>query len=191
MKAWKRLAEGHYVDLEDLTLDDIAIEDIETSLNYVYRFTGHHKNSPPLTVAQHTLLCMNLAEIFYTGDEKIKHSCLIHDFGEAYYGDIATPLKRVIGKEGMKKITGPVDDLINQKFWMLKYGEHEPDGFVEAATKVCDLMSLDIERRNMWKSQVGKDKWPPVPSNKFSLLDKQQLFEEVAAIKYVKLGDFL
>lgn len=189
MNHWKRLSKGHYIDLADLTLDDIDIGDIEVALNYTYRFNGHHKDHPPLTVAQHTLLCCILSDMIFN-DEKIRRGCLIHDFGEAYYGDISTPLKRVIGKEMIQKITGPIDTLINQKFW--KYpDEKEPDTYVKANVKVCDLLSLDIERRNMWKSQLGKDKWPPIPDNNFSLLDKQALFEEVANQRYIKLGELL
>ena len=188
MKAWKRLANGHYIDLNDLTLNDIDIDNIEKSLNYIYRFNGHHKDRKPLTVAQHTLLCMNLSDMLFN-DEKVRRACLIHDFGEAFYGDITTQVKRMIGRDALERVTKPVDDLINKAFW---YPDEEgPDGFVSAACKVCDLLSLDIERRIMWRSQLGKDKWPDIPPNKFSLFDKQQLFDEVASIQYVKLGELL
>ena len=183
---WKRLSKGHYVDLNELSIEDIDIEDIEVSLNYIYRFNGHHKDHVPLTVAQHTLLCCILADMLFS-DPKVFRGCLIHDFGEAYYGDITTPVKLAIGKESYTKITGPIDQLINTKFWYPD--EKEPDNYIKASVKVCDLLSMDIERRSMWKSQLGKDKWPAVPSTTLSLIDKQALFEEVACQKYIKLGE--
>jgi len=186
MKAWKRLASGRYVDLNNLELSDIDIGDIEVSLNYTYRFNGHHKDKKPLTVAQHTLLCMQLSDELF-GDERVRQGCLIHDFGEAYYGDIATPVKRLLG-EDVHNFFSSIDRLINMKFW--KWGV-APTQDIEECVKVCDLLALDIERRTMWESQVGKDKWPLVPDNKFKLFDKQAMFDEVANIHYVDLERFL
>lgn len=187
MHYWKRLSTGKYVDLGNMTIDDIDIEDIEKSLNYIIRFDGHWKDKPPLTVAQHTLLVANLANMIYE-DEKITRACVLHDFGEAYYGDISSPIKWLMGKEVVKCLTGPIDKLIYQRFW--RYVD-PIDIEIEDAVKVCDLLALDIERRSMWSSQVGKDKWPATPPHVFSLFDKQQLFNEVADQKYINLGELL
>lgn len=187
MNYWKRLATGKYVDLGAMTLDDIDIVDIEIALNHIIRFDGHHKDKPPLTVAQHTLLVTNLSNMLYD-NSRITRACVLHDFGEAYYGDLSSPVKWLLGKEVCNKLTNPIDKLIYEKFWPWP----EPvDLEIEDAVKVCDLLSLDIERRSMWSSQVGKDKWPTAPTIGFSLFDKQQLFDEVSEIKYVKLGELL
>lgn len=188
MKFWNRLAKGHYTDLGDVTIDDVDLESIEVSLNQIKRFNGHHKDKEPLTVAQHTHLCCVLATELY-GDERVFRACALHDFHEAFVGDITSPVKHFIGRDRVKALTDPIDKLIYQKFWYSD--EEKPSKEVKEAVTVCDLLSLDIERRNMWKSQVGKDKWPPVPENYYSLMDKQLLFDEAASIKYVKLGDYL
>lgn len=184
-----RLSLGKYIDLSDVKLGDIDIEDIEVSLNHIYRFNGHHKDRKPLTVAQHTLLCMILSDYLFD-DDKVKFGCLLHDFGEAYYGDLTSPVKNLLGREGVKMATRDIDNLIYKKFWPYP-DEDKPSPAIYDAVKACDLMSLDIERRIMWSSQWGKDKWPEVPKSKMSLLDKQQLFDEVAGVEYVKLGDYL
>ena len=189
MKAWKRLAGGRYVDLNNLTVDDIDIDDINVALNHVYRFNGHYKDNKPLTVAQHTLLCVHIADMIFPEDNEIRIATIIHDFGETYYGDIATPVKHAFG-EAFKQFAKPIDDAIDQKFWHVP-NENGPNPTVKSCVKVCDLISLDIERRAMWKSQHGKDKWPTTPDIKLSLLDKQAMFDEVASIKFVDLKGLL
>jgi uncharacterized protein len=186
MKAWKRLAGGRYVDLNNLTEADIDIDDINVALNYIHRFNGHHKDNTPLTVAQHTLLCVNIGSLIFPDDNEIRIATIIHDFGEAYYGDISTPIKHAFG-EAFKSFAKPIDDAVDRKFW----GIGGPNQTIKDCVKVCDLISLDIERRAMWKSQHGKDKWPTTPDIKLSLLDKQAMFDEVAQIKFVDLKGLL
>jgi len=187
-KAWKRMSSGKYIDLNAMVLGDIDIGDIDTSLNHTYRFYGHFKDMPPLTVAQHTLLCVNLADMLFPGDRKVMAAVIIHDFGEAYYGDVSSPVKALLGEE-YRNFTKPIDSLINNKFW-IDPSEKGPSEQVHQCVKICDYLSLDIERRSMWKSQMGKDKWPDTPDLKLSLLDKQALFDEVAG-QYVDLERLL
>lgn len=180
MIAPKRMSGGRYIDLANLSVDDISLEDINTSLNYIYRFTGHHKDVPPLTVAQHTKLVMRLSSILFPDELDVKFDCLLHDMPEAYYGDIATPLKRLM-KNDYRELANKIDDVIYTKLWIID------DPFtkeVEEKRKVCDLLSLDIERRVMWKDQKGKDLWPEEPKNKFNLKEKQELFNEARSQRF-------
>lgn len=174
---WKRLSTGQYVDLGALTVNDIDIRDINTALNHINRFGGHFKDAPPLTVAQHTKLVMKLSEMLYPRDKTTLLACLMHDWGEAYYGDVATPIKRLMGA-AYKEFTTPIDALIYRKY-APHFAEMNMTDFHEAV-KVCDLLSLDIERRSMWKSQLGKDKWPESyglgTSFNVSLNEKHDLF---------------
>ncbi len=184
-KQEKRVSSGKYIDLANFTVEDVDIDDINRSLNMQRRFTGHYKDVPPLTVAQHTLLCTILSEMLFPGDEVIRKAVVLHDWEETFTGDIITPIKFLIGPEVLETVVKPVKKAIYQKFW--PYLDIDPmSDAIHKAVKICDYLSLDIERRVMWKDQTGKDKWPQVDF-KLSLLDKQALFNEVANA-YVDLG---
>jgi 5'-deoxynucleotidase YfbR-like HD superfamily hydrolase len=183
MIAPKRVSSGKYLDLAKLTVEDVDIHDINQSLNYLYRFTGHHKDKEPLTVAQHTRLCMILARDLFWDDPVVEFDCLLHDMPEAYYGDIATPLKKRFG-DTYRNYAQDIDDLVYMKLWCLD-DEFTPD--VENKRKICDGLALDIERRNMWRDQRGKDKWPEVEARGLSLKDKEELFDLVQKDRYFDL----
>lgn len=185
MIAPKRVSSGKYIDLGDFSVDQVDIEDINKSLNYLYRFTGHHKDAEPLTVAQHTLLCIKISEIFFPNEEDVKFDCLLHDMPEAYTGDIATPLKRMFG-DSYKKYNQWIEDIVYTALWKIDTPFTEE---VMHKRRVCDLMSLDIERRVMWKSQLGKNMWPEEPDNPFNMNDKAELFREVQSKRFVNLVD--
>lgn len=158
-ESWMRLSSNKYVDLDALTEVDVDIKDINTSLNHTIRFSGHHKDAKPLTVAQHTDLCLRIAERLFPEAWDIHLAVLIHDWPEAYYGDIATPFKKILG-ESYREIIRPIDEAVESKYW---YKDTPITQEMHEAVKVCDLLSLDFERRSMWKSQYGKDKWPVTP----------------------------
>lgn len=171
---WKRMSSGKYIDFENLTTDDIKIEDINTALNYIYRFTGHWKDQPPMTVAQHTYLCMLIAKELFPGDKEVQLAVLLHDWPETYYGDMSTPIKRLLTKR-TKQLLSNIDDLVIEKFWV----SDKPYEIFEDEVKLCDYSSLDIERRNMWKSTLGKDKWPPVENGLIDPHIKKDLWDHV------------
>lgn len=186
MIAPKRLSYGRYVDLNDLQVDDVNLNDINRSLNHIYRFTGHYKNREPLTVAQHTKLCIILADMFFKKEIDVKFDCLLHDMPEAYYGDIATPVKRLL-KKSYKGAIDKIDNVVYEALWpnrdISKYQE------IHDKSKTCDLIALDIERRAMWDDQRGKDLWPDSPDTGLSLKKKVELFEEIQNERYVDLED--
>ena len=184
MKLPKRVSSGKYVDLNELVPEDVDIEDINNSLNYIYRFTGHHKDREPLTVAQHTKLVMNLCDILYPDDLVTKFDCLLHDMPEAFYGDIATPLKRKFGDQ-YREYANLIDDVVYKKLWIIN-AEFNED--IYNRRKVCDGISLDIERRIMWADQRGKDLWPDAPRFA-SIKEKETMFDEVANIRFINLVD--
>ena len=171
MKIPKRMSSGRYIDLSSLTEDDLFLEDIIPAINYIYRFTGHHDRNPPLTVAQHSMLCLRLAEKAGESPD-VKLATLTHDFAEAYVGDVATPLKKMLGKHWIR-IAKPIEEMVNNKF---SPSGNDPE--VHERVKIYDTMSLDIERRCMW-NQRGKDNWPTPNKNVGTLEDKYKLFKDV------------
>jgi len=187
MRLPKRVSSGRYVDLNNLTVDDVDITDISKSLNYLYRFTGHHKDVEPLTVAQHTNLVMKISEILYPDDFVLKFDCLLHDAPECFYGDIATPLKQKFGQV-YKDYVLTIDSIVYKKLWLLNEDSSLVDKNLHKRRKECDGISLDIERRIMWKDQRGKDHWPEVESP-FSMKDNKRLFDEVSEYRIFNMAD--
>lgn len=183
--AWKRLSSGAYIDLNNFNEEDVNIDDIETSLNMTYRFNGHGKEADPLTVAQHSYLCLQLAKMMYPEDWELHRKVFIHDFAEAYIGDIASPVKKALGK-AWYDFADPIEDVVNSRFLSTPVTAED-----KQKIKLCDLTSLDIERRCMWKSQLGKNKWPTGHANFGNMQDKFDLFNEAKAQKWVVLSEYL
>lgn len=180
--AWKRMSSGKYIDLNNLTEGDLDIRDVEVSLNHQYRFTGHHKDRRPLTVAQHSYLCMKLAQSREPKDTELHLACLIHDFAEACVGDVSSPVKKAMGK-AWYDFAKPIEELYNLKF----FGKAiDPD--LHDRVKLYDLTSMDIERRVLWSSQYGKSKWPDVPSDFGGLKNKLKWFNIANDMDYIPLG---
>lgn len=185
-----RMSSGRYVNLETLNHDDIDVYDISNSLNQLKRFVGHYKDKEPLTVAQHTFLVMDIARIIYPKDDEVLYDCLLHDFGEAYTGDIPTPVKTVLG-ENIKPFLKYVDEVIYGKLWRCPtLPRVTPE--IKEKTKLCDLLALDIERRVIWSDQSGKENWPelPVPRMEWqwTLRQKNDMFRRVARHPYINLA---
>ena len=178
-EAWKRMSSGIYVDLNNLKKEDIRLEDIEVSLNNTVRFNGHAGDRKPLTVAQHSLLCMWIARSLYPDDPELYKYVLAHDFAEAYIGDVATPVKKALGKS-FYDWADPIEELVD----IVIVGYH-PRGECYEKVKLCDRLSLDIERRAMWKDQRGTDKWPQVPIDFGLVRERVKMFDKVSKIKYV------
>ena len=171
---WKRLSSGKYVDIGNLQPDDVSIEDVETSLNHIYRFTGHHKDEKPLTVAQHSLLCLHLVELLEPDEYELQLAVFTHDFAECIIGDVATPVKKAMGK-AWYDFAIPIEQIFEKKFF-----GRLVDPELHDRVKLYDAMALDIERRVMWSSQYGKDKWPMVPLNFGTIEEKKNVFYNVS-----------
>lgn len=183
----KRLSSGKYVDLSNLSIDDIDIEDISRSLNYIYRFTGHWKDREPLTVAEHTMLVVQLCETLFPDDLETKLDCVIHDFPESYTGDVATPLKKLFG-QAFKDYEGAIEDIVYAKFYTPVIG-HELTKETYEKRKICDLLALDIERRAIWSDPKGKQHWPEIPMESVLKRDeKTSLYRKIKQYSYDNRG---
>lgn len=183
MIAPKRMSSGKYLDLGELTSEDVSLDDINTSLNYIYRFTGHHKDREPLTVAQHSALVLNLGRRLFPNELDVQMHCLMHDWPEAYYGDVATPLKKLM-KKWYQQYTERVDELVYEKYYLFVLTNE-----VEEKCKICDLLALDIERRAMWKDQRGKELWPDTPLELMGLKEKLSLFDTYQSVRFVNIKE--
>ena len=84
-----RTRSGLWVDLQDPQPDQIEIADIAHGLSMTCRWNG--QCSMFYSVAQHSVLCS-----MYTSAE-FALPALMHDASEAYLGDVASPLKMMLG----------------------------------------------------------------------------------------------
>lgn len=73
---------------------DHRVEEIAHALAQINRFTGHCRR--PYSVAEHSLLVCDLAR--HEGASPVQQlAALMHDAHEAYVGDMASPLKWMLG----------------------------------------------------------------------------------------------
>lgn len=141
-----RISSGRYVDLANFTVADVDLDSITKSLNGIKRFTSHYLKKEPITVGQHTALTMKIADTLYPKDAATYLCCLIHDFGEAYYGDLSSPLKNFLGDPYRNSIT-KIDETIYERLWFLP---KEDLYQANINCKICDHISLRAEQLAMW-----------------------------------------
>lgn len=80
-----RVLSGHLVDPFELKQEDIPKIDFIHSISLLNRFTGHSKY--PYSVGQHSyILSLHVPK-------HLKKAAIIHDFSEALFNDIASPVK--------------------------------------------------------------------------------------------------
>lgn len=180
----KRMASGEYIDLTNYKAKDVDLKSISASLNWVFRFTGHHRDKPPLSVAQHSKLAVQIARLIYPDEPLVALDCCIHDFEESVVGDIATPLKTIIGNQ-FKEYTDGIASTIYEHLWP-SHIAYTRDLYEKR--KVCDLISLEIEKRSMWNDGKGKKYWPSIPVEFERLgLDPAVMFDEIQAERFIDL----
>lgn len=156
-----RISKNELVDLGNFKPEDVDLESISRSLNNIKRFTGHYAFSRPLSVAQHTYLCTMIADRLYRKDYGVKLMCIIHDFPEAYYGDLSSPLKRFLGDVYREKIK-EIDRTVYETLW--KHAEYREPNWVDTdyndykdQCKMCDHISLRIEQNMLFGTFPPED----------------------------------
>ncbi len=88
MKSWILTAKGNQFDFEKPDEFFYDIEDIAHGLSHINRFTGATR--VPYSVAEHCIHVSNLVPLEYALEG------LLHDAGEAFMGDVSTPLKKLL-----------------------------------------------------------------------------------------------
>lgn len=116
------------------------IEEIAHALAQINRYTGHAAR--PYSVAEHSLLVCDI--VAGAGlDCHAQMAALLHDAHEAYCGDVATPVKQVLGMAWMA-FENTQALLVREAFQIrATHTAHR------AAIKRADLMALATERRDL------------------------------------------
>lgn len=99
-RAWQRMLSGRRLDLIDPSPVDVEITDIAHGLARVARWNGQTSGNHPFSVAQHSLLVLEIADrIFPPASPDKRLMALLHDAPEYVVGDLIAPFKAVLGDD--------------------------------------------------------------------------------------------
>lgn len=150
-----------------------SLSEIAHSLAQINRFTGHCVR--PYSVAEHSLLVCRIAA-HHGADYNLQFAALMHDAHECITGDVASPIKQVLGKAWAD--FEAAQQLIVARRFGLVYINCSYELFI----KTCDLIALATERRDLMPFDAKTHKpWP--------VLDTEG--GEIVPFKSKSLGIFL
>lgn len=135
-------ASAGYFDYADPKPENINIEDIALALSHACRFAGMCEQY--YSVAEHSILCMLLAEKMYPDNEELAFAALMHDASEAFITDIPKPLKLLC--PGYGEVEKQVEAVIAEKY-QIETRWHEQ-------VKEIDLMMLKTEKKHLFPDTV-------------------------------------
>lgn len=156
---------GQVLDLLNPDPAAIDLNDICIALSRLNRFSGHTRMWS-WSVAEHSLL----VEALYVSDCKATGraaetatslALLMHDFAEAYTGDIASPMKAAIRNVAGFNVVRVISERIDAEI-RARFGVSRPDNATRAIIHHYDMLALSIERKEMMKA--GNDEhWRNLP----------------------------
>jgi hypothetical protein len=136
--SWHIMADGHEMSLHNPVPDDFEIKRAAHSLAQINRFNGN--TCRPYSVAEHSLLCAEIAEEVLHADAHGVFACLMHDLHEVATGDQITPSKDVIGP-GWAAFEHTHEQLVRAKFSL-----HSTRHYYSQLVHTVDRMALAVER---------------------------------------------
>lgn len=97
-RAWQRMLSGRRLDILDPSPMDVELSDIAHGLARVARWNGQTVGDYPFSVAQHSVLVLELFRAHNPDCEGIGQlQALLHDAPEYVMGDIISPFKAAMG----------------------------------------------------------------------------------------------
>jgi uncharacterized protein len=89
---------GRRLDILDPSPLDVELSDIAHGLARVARWNGQTRGDYPFSVAQHSVLVLELAGALEPGaDVRLRLHALLHDAPEYVMGDLISPFKQAMG----------------------------------------------------------------------------------------------
>lgn len=118
-----------------------SLGEIAHALAHINRYTGHANRA--YSVAEHSLLCMDIARTEFDADAGGQLAALMHDAHECIVGDVASPIKQVLGA-AWAEFEALHEHHLRMHYQLLGlYRQHS------AMVKQCDLIALATERRDL------------------------------------------
>lgn len=131
-----------------------GITEIAHSLAQINRYTGHCKR--PYSVAEHSLLCAHYAQATNM-TPLVQLAVLMHDAHECITGDVASPIKQVLGH------TWKLFEDAQQEHLLRHYSLLDASREHHDLIRHCDLVALATERRDLMAFDAAKhDPWPVI-----------------------------
>jgi 5'-deoxynucleotidase YfbR-like HD superfamily hydrolase len=97
-RAWQRMLSGRRLDILDPSPMDVELSDIAHGLARVARWNGQTRGDYPFSVAQHSVLVLELFRALYPDATPVAQlQALLHDAPEYVMGDIISPFKAAMG----------------------------------------------------------------------------------------------
>lgn len=134
-------ASGHDFDLQIANPGVVMMADIAHALAQINRFTGHARR--PYSVAEHSLLVLEIVERLFSADVHARTAALMHDAHEAYCGDLNTPAKALVG-EHWHHLENRLERTVRSAFAL-----HGPAYEFAGLIKQADLIALATERAQL------------------------------------------
>ncbi len=132
---------GRRLDLLEPSPLDIEIEDIAHGLARLARWNGQTSGNVPYSVAQHSLLVLDLCTTFRPDwPAKWKLAALLHDAPEYVIGDLISPFKAAVGLD-YKAFEAKLERAIHLRFGLPAV----LPGSVHQVIKRADLASAYFE----------------------------------------------
>ena len=129
-----------------------SLSEIGHSLAHINRFTGHAKRA--YSVAEHSLLVADMANADGMGT-MVELCALMHDAHESITGDVATPIKQVLGDSWGRFERAEQDALLHTYGLVDAMAEHA------SIVKFYDRKALATERRDLLAFyQHSSTPWP-------------------------------
>lgn len=126
---------------------DVDLYDIAHSLSQQCRFTGH--TSSFYSVAEHSVRVA-----WYLESQKAKLHGILHDAAEAYFGDIAMPIKKTLDGIDAKE-----ERILRAVYRAL--GVRWPTPGMREVVHYADMVLLSTEGRDLMGGTKGWRKLPP------------------------------
>lgn len=143
--AWIETYSGSRFYILDPTPEEVSFYDIAHALSLINRYTGHTKL--PVSVGQHVLFVADMARKYAPTDKANRFETLglLHDFEEAYIGDLHTPLKRSLWMvPGVKVWWDSMLHRLNEAIYQAA-GVVHPNAYEDTIIKFFDLKAFMIE----------------------------------------------
>lgn len=171
-KPWVQLASGRSFDLLEPTVEQATgiLPDLIHSICRINRFNGHTKGPFVWSVGSHSLLVADLLEE-WGATPLICRAGLLHDIGEAIYGDVTSPVIRAM-RTIFDEIVERASLSPGHKDHLLLFGDPftqirvrvdrvleaalglEADAASKELVKRADLVALAIEKRDLMEHSV-------------------------------------